>query len=236
MGVVQRFERRVEQMVNGAFARAFKSGVQPVEIVAALQRECDDRAAIVSRDRTMAPNVFTVELSRGDHERLSVYSETLCQELATAIREHAAEQGYTLVGDVKVHVRHADDLDTGVFRVSSRAIAGTASVDLHRSVAPGGMPYLEVNGSRYGLTTPVTVIGRGSDADVRIEDPGVSRRHAAVQLPDPGSDRADRALVTDLGSTNGVLVHGRRMPRVELRDGESVVLGNTAVVFRSGAR
>ena len=62
MGVMDRFERRLDRMVNGVFARTFKSEVEPVEIAAALQRECDDRAAIVSRGRTMVPNAFTVEL------------------------------------------------------------------------------------------------------------------------------------------------------------------------------
>ncbi len=63
MGVLQRFEQRIEEMVNRPFARAFKAEVQPVEIASSLQRECDDRAAIVSRGRTMVPNVFTVALA-----------------------------------------------------------------------------------------------------------------------------------------------------------------------------
>ena len=233
MGVLQRFERRVEELVNGTFARAFKSQVQPVEIAAALKRECDDRAAIVSRTRTMAPNVYYVELGPGDYERLSVYAEALCVELSAVIREHAAEQGYTLVGPVRVEVQREDDLETGRFRVSSRAIAGTGSADPRRSAAPGSTPYLEVNGSRFGLTDDVTVIGRGVDVDVRIEDPGVSRQHAEVRLH---PDDREVVLVVDLGSTNGVLVGGRRVPQAELHAGEAVVLGTTNVVFRSGAR
>ena len=42
MGVLQRFERRVEELVNRPFARAFKAEVQPVEIASALQRELDE--------------------------------------------------------------------------------------------------------------------------------------------------------------------------------------------------
>ena len=81
MGVLQRFEQRLEQLVTGAFARVFRSAVQPVEIAAALQREVDNSAQILSRDRRLAPNTFTVELAATDHDRLSPYGGTLASEL-----------------------------------------------------------------------------------------------------------------------------------------------------------
>ena len=65
MGGLQRFEQRLENMISGAFARAFRSAVQPVEIAAALQRECDNNAQILSRERRMVPNDFHVELQPG---------------------------------------------------------------------------------------------------------------------------------------------------------------------------
>ena len=82
MGVLQRFENKIEQFVSGTFARAFRSEVQPVEVAAALQREVDNSAQILSRDRRLAPNSFHVELSPSDHDRLAPYSSTLAQELA----------------------------------------------------------------------------------------------------------------------------------------------------------
>ena len=102
MGVLQRFERRIEEMVNRPFARAFKAEVQPVEIASALQRETDDRAAIVARGRTMVPNAFTVVLGPHDHERLSTYAEALGSELASMVSEHAEEQHYAFLGPVTV--------------------------------------------------------------------------------------------------------------------------------------
>ena len=102
MGVLQRFERRLEGMVEGAFARAFKSELEPVEIASAVQREMDDRAAIVAQGRTLVPNDFVVELSETDHDRLEVYADNLGIELATLAREHAKEQGYSFVGPVRM--------------------------------------------------------------------------------------------------------------------------------------
>ena len=98
MGLLDRFEDRLDRIVNGAFAKAFKSEVQPVELAAALQKEMDDRAAIVSRGRTVTPNIFTIDLSPHDDERLSVYRDALQGELGTVVTEYAAEQGYSLLG------------------------------------------------------------------------------------------------------------------------------------------
>ncbi|MEO8329888.1 MAG: DUF3662 and FHA domain-containing protein [Candidatus Nanopelagicales bacterium] len=222
MGVLDRFEHRLDRLVNGAFARAFKAEVQPVEIASALQRECDDKAAIVGRGRTIVPNTFHVELSQRDYERLSVYSEPLAKELGDLVKEHAGEQGYAVVGPIAIELGLGDDLETGMFRVSSQAVRGDTS---EQSLLPSAM--LEVKGSTIPLTKDLSVLGRGSEADVQIDDPGVSRRHATLQLlPSP--------MITDLGSTNGTVVDGVKVTEAELHDGSVLTFGSTRVVFRYG--
>lgn len=247
MGALQRFERRLEGLVNKPFAKAFKSEVQPVEIASALQRECDDRAAIVSRTRTMVPNEFAVQLGERDHERLSVYAEPLRQELAGMVRDYAQEQGYLFVGPVDVRLEKADNLDTGMFRVRSQAVPGPVPVayDQGASRGPAASPagrsdqdqfgqagvredtgvWLEINGVPHPLNRQVVTIGRGTDTDLRIDDPSVSRRHAEIRL-------GANPVIVDLGSTNGVVVNGRRAPQAPLRDGTTIVLGSTTLVFR----
>jgi hypothetical protein len=211
-------------MVNGAFARAFKSEVQPVEIASALQRECDDRAAIVTRGRTIVPNAFAVDLSPSDYERLAVYRDALSQELADVVREHAGEQGYTFVGPLAVTINRDDELDTGLFRVLGEAEAGEIPEDTHLPNA-----WLDVAGQQIRLTQDVSVIGRGTEADVQVTDPGVSRRHAMLRLrPTPS--------IVDLGSTNGTVVDDQRAEQADLYDGAVITVGNTKIVFRaSGA-
>ncbi len=127
MGVLKRFEQRLEGLVNGTFAKVFKSEVQPVEIAGALQRECDNNATIWNRDRTVVPNDFIVELSAPDYERLSPYSGQLGDELAGLVRDYAKQQRYTFMGPIKVHLEKADDLDTGLYRVRSRTLASSSS-------------------------------------------------------------------------------------------------------------
>jgi len=229
MGVMDRFERRLDRIVSGTFARAFKSEVQPVEVAAALQRECDDRAAIVTRGRTMVPNEFDVELGPHDYDRLAMYAEPLGSELAAMVREHADEQGYQFVGPVVVRLVLMDDLDTGMFRILSGAVAsGPAPEAGAVPSAPAEVSAaLQVGSSTLALTRRHTVLGRGAESDLRLEDPGISRRHAEIVLSDP-------PRIADLSSTNGTFVDGERVTSAELYDGARIGLGSLTAVFRYG--
>jgi hypothetical protein len=117
VGLFDRVEQRLERAVNGAFARAFKSEVQPVEIASAIRRAMDDRAAVLGPGRTIVPNLFTVELSDTDYDRLGGYDEELENELIAAAQEHAESQRYQPGGPLQVSFASANDLETGVFRL-----------------------------------------------------------------------------------------------------------------------
>jgi hypothetical protein len=222
--MLDNFEKKLDRLVNGAFAKAFKSEVQPVEIAAGLQRELDDRATIVSRARTVVPNIFTVELSPADHERLSAYAHTVSDELGGLIREYAQEQRYTFVGAVEVSLADDDALGTGVFRIRSEVRPGPQTQG--PAAAPvAGQPHLEVDGTTYPLNA-VTKLGRGTDVDIRIDDPGVSRHHAEIVL---GTD----VTIRDLGSTNGTLVNGRMISATLLQDEARIQLGSTTLTYRA---
>jgi len=233
-------------MVEGAFARAFKSELQPVEVASAIQREMDDRAAIVAQGRTLVPNDFVVEVAEDDYARLDMYADSLGIELATLAREYAKEQGYSFVGPVRMRFEGVRDLSTGTFRILSGVIRGTTVEDgeIRRPASDmpqpaggfRGNPRLLVSGPdagpdgghqrTYEISTPLVILGRGTDCDLRLVDPGVSRHHAEIRVED-----GDVVLV-DLGSTNGTFVNGQPVRRVALADGTRVTLGRTTLVFR----
>jgi hypothetical protein len=251
VGVLQRFERRLEGMVEGTFARAFKSPLQPVEVGSAIQHEMDEKAAIVAQGRILVPNDFVVEIAQADGERLGIYAESLGVELATLAREHATEQGYSFVGPVRIRFEGVPDLATGMFRIRSGVIRGhTVEAgevrqpvsDLPRASGHQfpGRPRLVVQGSHpgsgveagstYELQTPVTLLGRGTDCDLRLVDPGVSRHHSELRVED------GQVVLVDLGSTNGTFVNGQPVRRVVLVDGTTVTLGRTTMIFRQDGR
>jgi hypothetical protein len=233
MGVLQRLEDRLEQLVSGAFARVFRSAVQPVELAAALQREVDSSAQILSRDRRLVPNTFAVELSPADYDRLAPYGSTLSDELTDILRDHADDQSYVFTGPVSISFERTPELSTGRFHVRSAATAKvTAAFEPESTdwaVRRSGA-VLEVNGVAHPLDPPGLLIGRGTEAELRINDPGVSRRHAEIRVA-PG-DRVPQVSIVDLGSTNGLMVDGRRVEHAHLGDGSTVKIGNTTMTVR----
>jgi hypothetical protein len=231
VGVLQRFERRLEGLVEGAFARVFGGVVQPVEVAAALQREAADKKQIVGQGRILVPNAYTVELGPTDLERFAEWDAPLRAELAGMVEEHASDQGWSFVGDVSVAFERVESLDTGVFRVRSSVL--THPVDAQHTQGVG-RPRLVLDAAAGApeqvvlLSQPVTVVGRGADAHLRLPDTGVSRAHAEIHTT------GGRVRVVDLDSTNGTLVNGRRVREAELSDGDRLDIGATSLTYRSG--
>lgn len=85
--------------------------------------------------------------------------------------------------------------------------------------------WVEINGNRHQISGPTLVLGRSTEADVRVDDPGVSRRHCEIRVGEPPA-------VADLGSTNGIVVDGQHTTRATLRDGSRIVVGSTTIIYR----
>ena len=229
MGLLDNFEQRLDQLVNGSFAKAFRDNVEPVELAARIQKEMDTRAAIVSRGRTVVPNIFTIELSTSDLERLDMYADHMRAELAGVARQYAAEQRYTFLGSVDVRFAEDADLSTGVFLVRSQAQPDSSGAQrMATPIPPGevtGHPRLVIGSASYPLTRSQPRIGRGQGADIQVDDSGVSRAHAEIVLGLP-------VVIRDLGSTNGTLVDGRKVTEAPLHNGSRIQVGSTVITYR----
>jgi len=225
VGVLQRFERRLEDLVEGAFAHVFKGAVEPVEVASALQREAGDHKAILGQGRILVPNRYVVELAPDDYQRLLTYAGPLAEELAAMVGEHVSEQGWTTFGAIQVRLEELDTLRTGVFHVSS-TVDATQPGDLPK--APTGARLADpTDGREFPLRYGSTVIGRGEEADVRLPDVGISRRHARVSFD------GTSAVLTDLQSTNGTAVNDQPVAEQLLSPGDRIALGDTTLVYRT---
>ncbi|GAA2075910.1 DUF3662 and FHA domain-containing protein [Pseudolysinimonas kribbensis] len=216
MGILDSFERGLERVVNGAFAKTFKSGLQPLEITSALRRELDTRAAVVARDRILVPNDFTVRLSADDYARMTGLGPALIDEFTQLVQQHAVAQGYSFAGGISITLQRDDALTAGVLRIDSANLKGEVSWN----------PVLDIGGKRFPLHKGRSVIGRGSDADVTLDDTGASRHHAQILWD------GRRAELDDLGSTNGTLLNGQRVTKVALPPDSVIEIGRTRIVFR----
>jgi hypothetical protein len=212
---LQQFERRLERLVEGVFAKAFRSGLQPIEIARRMTREMDLGRTVGVRGVT-APNHFTITVDPRDHERFASYEDTLLRELADAAREHAKDEGYRFMGPVTVELLTAD-VGPGAFNVVADVVEG-----------PGGGPYAALvleDGRRVELGEDPVCVGRLDECDIQVSDKNVSRRHAEVRREGAGF------VVVDLDSTNGTRVNGGRVKTRELADGDEISVGATKIRF-----
>lgn len=216
MGILDNLERGLERVVNGAFAKTFRSGLQPVEITAALRRELDTKASVLSRDRIIAPNRFTVHLSPADFEQMTGMGDTLIDELTRLVTKHAATQHYQFAGGIKISLVSDPALALGVVQVTSENVSGTVTWSA----------VLEIAGKRYPLNKSRTIIGRGTEADITVEDSGISRKHVEILWD------GTRAQANDLGSTNGSQLNGRKLSSAALEADSVITIGQTTITLR----
>lgn len=262
MGLFDNVEKGIEKAVRGAFSRGSKS-LQPVEMASALRRELDDKAMTLDAGRTLAPNVFNIQLGDSDFERARSWGVALAEELCDVVINHSRSQGYILQGPVRVAFNHQAELRTGHFEISSathkdgsaapdsagsppsikrpnepavapRQAPSQAPAPIYKRQTPApqvkvtsGQPVLDIEGQRYSLNANSITLGRSSEADILIDDTGVSRKHLEIRTQEGVS------TAVDLGSTNGSYVDGHRVRgSAPLTDGSTITMGRTKITFR----
>jgi hypothetical protein len=232
MGILDNVERGLEKLVRGAFSTGSRSRVQPVEIASSLRRELDHKSLVLSEGRTLAPNVFTARLSDSDFEQAQQWGSALAEELCDVVIGHVNSQQYTLQGPVRVSFANDPALKPGVFEIDSSIEKQPGSRPSPTPNAPRRQPtqyqpVLELDGQRYSLNAGSIILGRSSEADILVEDTGVSRRHLELRYAN------GRAVAVELGSTNGSFVNGQRIQgQTELTDGSVITMGRTRMTFR----
>jgi hypothetical protein len=214
---LQGFERRLERLVEGTFAKAFRSGLQPVEIARRMVRELDANRTIGVRG-TVAPNHVTVSLAEEDYAHFESFHDTLIRELEDAAREHARDEKYHFLGPVKVEIAVGDRLRRGDFAVDAAIVEG-----LHGRAGS----LVLADGRRIPLDEGVATIGRLSDCTVPVPDPQVSRRHAEIR------SEAEGYVLHDLGSLNGTTVNGQPVSKRLLEDGDTIAAGAAVIRFEA---
>lgn len=220
MGIIENFERRLETFVNGAFSKAFKSQLQPVEISAAIKAKMDVSAAVIGKDRILAPNEFRVSLSQPDLLRLNSLGDNLVAEITKQVSSHAKKQRYQLTDALAISLASSSTLAVGQINVSASGSKAEQVANV------SWVPAIDIAGKRYLLAKAKTTIGRDTSADIQVNDAGLSRTHFAINW-DGGS-----ATVEDLGSTNGTTVAGLNVKTQNIGADTVIKAGRTEFIFR----
>jgi Protein of unknown function (DUF3662)/FHA domain len=253
MSVLRSLENRIQGLVEGAFSKAFRSEVRPVEIARKLAKEMEGNKS-VSVSRVYVPNEYAVYLGPEDRERFAGYEDSLVKELAGYLLEHARSERFALVSRPVVEFRTDERLQLGEFGIQARLVQPNeepelppsqgerghtmvysvaervrAPLDERERGRPPAQAALVVDGRRVVLGPSGATIGRSRDCEIVLSDANVSRRHAQVQ---PLAASPHGWGVADLGSTNGVKVNGRRIGSEQpLSPGDTITLGTTELRF-----
>jgi hypothetical protein len=248
MSVLRNLEAKLGGIVEGAFGRAFKTNVQPVELAHKLAKEMEDNQ-MVSVSRVYVPNHYRVFLSPRDREQFSSYEPALRKELSDYLLEHARQERLALTSRPQVEFHTDDRLELGEFGIQAQLLGGEEGEDLAeagpsagdfghtmvyspdraaRPLAPAvdrSQALLVAEGRRNVLSGERVMVGRSRECDVVVSDPNVSRRHIELRRGERGW------AAVDLGSTNGMKVNGRRVGHAELEPGDRITIGLTDLTF-----
>jgi hypothetical protein len=225
--------------------------VQPVELAKRLLRDME-ASQTVGVNEVWVPNRYTFWLAPDDRARFQQVEGALAGELRQLVREGAEERGWRLVGPPEVTFETDPSLGKGEFRSEAKLVEGpdrpmtgqTRTAARPRPSA-GGQPAGTARAGRrasgrgelvllkdgrpaqtYPLSKPVVTLGRLSDCDVVLQDPGASRRHAEIRRQD------DSYVIIDLGSTNGTMVNEATVDERQLEEGDRITIGRTVLEFR----
>jgi hypothetical protein len=246
VSLLRSLEEKIEGLVEGAFSRAFKTHVQPVELARKLAKEMEEHKT-VSVSRVYVPNHYVVFLSTEDREQFQSYEVALKKELSDYLLERARGEGLALVTRPQIEFKTDERLALGEFGIQAQLL-GQPEGDKEPPQAdyghtmvytpdkatppprdfmerPRGRGYITVDGKRHMLAGERMTIGRSRECEILIDDPNVSRRHAEVRKTIEGW------MIADLGSTNGVKVNGKRVHEEVLRPGDKITLGLIELEF-----
>jgi FhaA, N-terminal domain/FHA domain len=252
MSMLRNLEAKLGGLVEGAFGRAFRSSVQPVELAHKLAKEMEDNQ-MASVSRVYVPNHYRVFLSAKDREQFASYEPALRKELSDYLLEHARQESFALSTRPQVEFHTDERLDLGEFGIQAQLLAPpeeeqeapgaeapapsagdfghtmvySPSRDARRvePVDDRRQALLVGGGRRNVLSGSRVVVGRSREADIVLQDPNVSRRHAELRRDEGGWQ------VVDLGSTNGIKVNGRRVDHQPLSPGDEITIGVTDLTF-----
>jgi hypothetical protein len=253
MSMLRNLEAKLGGLVEGAFGRAFKTTVQPVELAHKLAKEMEENQ-VVSVSRVYVPNHYRVFLSPDDREQFSSYEPALRKELSDYLLEHARQEGLALTSRPQLELMTDDRLGIGEFGIQAQLLSPPEEeverpadaapsegdfghtmvyspdrdarvLEAEPEAGPGVRALLVGEGRRNVLSGERVLLGRSRECDVMLSDPNVSRRHAEVR------SEGGRWVVADLGSTNGIKLNGRRVDSAPLEPGDRITLGLTDLTF-----
>ena len=212
MSLVDQFEVKFNELTNNDYVEAALDEIQPVELAGVLQQEISRiQMSIDKNDSIESINLF---LSNHDYKRLLNVQSVIMEGLNEFIAKSVELKRYENLSNTQVIIKNDSKLDKGI--VKSVPIVVNTETLIETSIQK--LFVLEINGLRKDLSEGSYTVGRGTEVDIQIQDPGISRKHLVIEV-------AEKVLIKDLNSTNGTFYKEERISEIEVED---------EIIFRVG--
>ena len=229
-----RVEERIQQLVEGTFARLFVGRLHPLEVATRLAHALEDNAVMLDDGTVMAPNRFMVSLNPDDYAAILADTPELARSLRETVMDLANRAGMRMPVYPDVNIVADTEVAARFVAVSARyenkAIRETQALtpitaEQVKPTAPRNAQLI-LHGTIYiPLERPVINVGRRPDNQIVIEDPRVSRKHAQLRL------RFGRYVLYDLGSSGGTFVNNHAIHESILKPGDVISLAGVTMVY-----
>ena len=212
MGFLDKAEARIEDTVGSMFAKLSKRQLQPIEISQAIKNAMDIAAKRGTGDKVLVPHRYLIKLNPHDKQDIS---DQLLTAIGKEIADYANQKNFRVTSEIELGLSEDSSVGRGRVKVGSAAISKVVT----------WKPVISFGSIRHELRNGTTTFGRDDQAEVMIDDRGLSRIHFEIAF------NGEIAAIRDLESTNGTFVDGNRVNELVLRQGSVITAGRTEFAF-----
>ena len=232
MSLLDQFEVQFNELSHGAIDDGELSELQPVELAGIVNQE------ITRFQNELSPSEkvesISILLSPHDYKRLSKFENLLVDGLEDLMRKSGELKRIDFIANTKIKIIKDSDLETGVAKTlpvitfESPIETYIKEEEIIKTIQTKVF-ILDINGLKKDLQPGVYTIGRGTDVDIQINDPGISRKHLSIHVD-------EIVTVTDLNSTNGTFMGTEKVTELLVEDSITFRVGVTEISIVSELR
>jgi hypothetical protein len=232
VSLLDQFEVQFNELSHGAISNGDLSELQPVELAGIINQEIGR----IQNDLSLSEKVETISIALSPHDfkRLSKFESLIIAGLEDLLQKSGELKRIDYISNTKVQITRDSSLETGVAKAvpvitfESPLNADTV-VPSVVEVSQTRIFVLDINGLKKDLHPGIYTLGRGTEVDIQIHDPGISRKHLSISVD-------EKLIVTDLGSTNGTFLGTDRVQELIVEDTMTFRVGVTEIKIVSEIR
>jgi hypothetical protein len=231
LSLLDQFEVQFNELSNGEIVDGELSELQPVELAGIVNQEISRIQNELSPSEKVEK--ISISLSSHDHKRLSKFETLLKDGLEDLVRKSGELKRIESIAETKIEIIKDSSLEQGVAKsvplISFESPLEIFTEEYTEIITQTKTYILDINGLKKDLAPGTHTLGRGTEVDIQIHDPGISRKHLSITVD-------EKVIVTDLNSTNGTFLGTERVQELIVEDTITFRVGVTEIKIVSEIR